>query len=334
MRPRSVAFTSLVWCFLNCASAFVVPSASPLVVLKPNRIDASAQGPWQAPSPSLSPSALQASNNNDEASARGNLPLGPILLAVIAVQASLDLITEIPKILSAGASPDYIGMGLDVFFVGYAIQNLLQQTGARQASSSASSSLEGLECCLVLDVGREPGTWMEQDWAASGARLVLPVNVRFTEEELDLGFPGEEGLGGRFCKKLAVLDNNARFVGPEGEVIVNVQGGGWASLPLTERKGDYGEGASKLRFFLDFPDGASRNDVRLPAGRVFFSGLCFADRTAASLKAGESLMEGPGGTGILTDGGLTIKKNGLVNLYGALGDVNLILGRYKTKGVN
>ena len=31
---------------------------------------------------------------------------------------------------------------------------------------------------------------------------------------------------------------------------------------------------------------------------------------------------------LLKEGGLTIKKNGITNLYGALGDVSLILGRF------
>ena len=30
-----------------------------------------------------------------------------------------------------------------------------------------------------------------------------------------------------------------------------------------------------LRWYLDFPDGAVRNDVELPAGRVFFTGACW-----------------------------------------------------------
>ena len=35
---------------------------------------------------------------------------------------------------------------------------------------------------------------------------------------------------------------------------------------------------------------------------------------------------------MLNSGGLTIKKNTLLNLWGALGDVNLILGRYSLSG--
>jgi hypothetical protein len=103
---------------------------------------------------------------------------------------------------------------------------------------------------------------------------------------------------------------------------------------MNERGANSGGSESKLRFFLDFPDGASQNDDSIPAGRVLFNGVAFQDSTAVPSdllsESSVSIIEGPGpgGTGVLNEGGLTIKKNGLANLYGALGDVNLILGRY------
>ena len=254
----------------------------------------------------------------------GNLPLGPFVLALLAVQSSVNLFTrELPSI-AVGTNPDYFGSLFDVAFLTYAAQSLLQQTGAVDSSSN-DISLDGFECRVTLNIGREPGTWMDKDWAASGARLSLPVKLRFSDKQLDLGFPGEEGLGGRFCRKLEVLDSaSVKFVGPQGEVSVPVEGGGWSALPILERKPDSGE--RKLRFFLDFPTGASRNDVTLPPGRVFFSSICF--ESAAEAPSELKMIESPSGTGVYTDGGLTIKKNGITNLYGALGEVNLILGRF------
>ena len=40
------------------------------------------------------------------------------------------------------------------------------------------------------------------------------------------------------------------------------------------------------------------------------------------------LVDGPGDIKFLGEGGLTIKGNSWRNLFGLLGDVNLILGRY------
>ena len=109
---------------------------------------------------------------------------------------------------------------------------------------------------------------------------------------------------------------------------MEVLDGCWTTLLTTERRADRG-GEAKLCFFLNFPEGASRNDVTLPAGRIFFSGVCFDNVDNAPLEHGESLMEGPGKVGILTEGGMTMKQNDWKNLGGALGDTNIMLGRYK-----
>ena len=131
---------------------------------------------------------------------------------------------------------------------------------------------------------------------------------------------------------MEIIDSSiSTFVGPSGQVQVPVLGGGWATLPIQERRPD-GGGETKLRFFLDFPEGAVRNDVSIPRGRVFFSGIAFAN--AREAPSDLTLVESLSGGGVNTDGGLTIRrKNGIFNLYGALGDVNLILGRYQVSAI-
>ena len=44
------------------------------------------------------------------------------------------------------------------------------------------------------------------------------------------------------------------------------------------------------------------------------------------------VVEGPSGVFMLDKGGLSIKRTNAFNLWGALGDVNLILGRYSLSG--
>ena len=274
-----------------------------------------------------------------------SFPLSSYLLGAITLRSLTQLValpTELPGAFlfpDPAASLDWIGTAFDVFFVGFGAQNLLAQSGVLDntsddgaAGAGAAPSLAGMECRVTLDAGRERGTMMAPEWAASGARLLLPVNLRFTGRRTKIDFPGEEALGGRFCYGLDVLDNCITLVGARGEVRVPVEGGCWATLPITERKADNGK--AKLRFFLDFPEDASRNDVTLPAGRIFFSGVCFADADQAPLEVGESLVVGPRNVGILNEGGMTIKRNGFLNLFGALGDTNAILGRYKVDSVN
>ena len=52
-------------------------------------------------------------------------------------------------------------------------------------SASGSLLLNDFTCRVTLNVGREKGTWMPDDWAASGARLSLPVDVTFSDEPID-----------------------------------------------------------------------------------------------------------------------------------------------------
>ena len=114
---------------------------------------------------------------------------------------------------------------------------------------------------------------MPKEWAASGARLSLPVEIEFLDEPLIrpgtplpslLLTPGEPMLGNQFeIKKLKCTGGN--FVGDKGEVFVEATGGAWSA----QEPGRCSQRV--LRFYIDFPHGATRNDVILPAGRVYFN---------------------------------------------------------------
>ena len=107
-------------------------------------------------------------------------------------------------------------------------------------------------------------------------------------------------------------------------MVVAVDGGAWTATPTAL------PGVSSVRFYLSFPESSRRNDVTLPAGRVFFSSSCFegADALDAMGVQPSEVIDGPGGVGLLRQGGLTIKRNDASNLFGLLGDVMLILGRF------
>ena len=274
--------------------------------------------PPQRPSTLLRP---QRPSTLLRASPLSSIPVGSIVLGALAIGSVGDLAVEVPKLGGEGA--DYIGTLLDAAFLGYATKTLGAQSGLL-ADAAPATTVEGLELCVSLSVGREEGTWMPKDWAASGARLLLPLDVRFEDERLDLGFPGEEALGGRFCRRLSC--DGGSFVGRDGRVEVACAGGGWSAAP-TGRPGEFA-----LRFFLDFPSAVARNDVEIPAGRVFLSSAAFFDADldkdmAVRIPPGD-VVEAPSGCKVVRSGGLTIKQNSWKNGFGAFGDVNLILGRY------
>ena len=246
-------------------------------------------------------------------------PFRSLLLALITVQSALGLYNEVPALF--GPSADYFGTLIDGGFLFYGATTLATQAGLTQQSEpSEGPTLEDMVCTVTLSIGREPGTWMPDEWGASGARLSLPTTVRFTDEPVDLGFPGEEDMNGRFAKRVACV-TEARFVSASGEVVVKCDGGAWTATP-TGRPGE-----SSVRFYLNFPEGASRNDVSLPAGRVYFSTICYGGEITLDVNPGD-FVPGPRGVQLLTQGGMTIKRNDARNLFGALGDVNLILGRF------
>ena len=124
------------------------------------------------------------------------IPIQSVVLGLLAAQSVRDLVIEVPRL--GGESADWIGVVIDAGFLGFAGKTLLTQTGVVDATAAtADRTVEGLKCTVTVNVGREPNTWMPKDWAASGARLLLPLDVEFADERVDLGFPGEEALGGR-----------------------------------------------------------------------------------------------------------------------------------------
>ena len=114
---------------------------------------------------------------------------------------------------------------------------------------------------IQLDIGREVGTTMPEEWAASGARLGLSVDVLVESETTTTG--GRDFMGGTKCSLLSIL-KDPTFVTTNGEETVRLADtGGWKIA--TRRAGKAGD-ASVVRFWLDFIDSATRNDVRLDAG--------------------------------------------------------------------
>ena len=278
-----------------------------------------------------------------------SVPYASYFLLFVTLRSAWQLVslpTEVPgALLSGPGGPpvDAVGTAFDLFFVSFGVRQLVEQSGLWGGGGGTRPGTGGVfagtTARVTLDVGREAGTMMEGDWAASGARLLLPVNLAFSPRPVEIDFPGEEGLGGRRARRLDVLDDVLSFVGPAGEVRVEVDGGAWAALPIDEPGADPSGGAFKLRFFLDFPSGAARNDVTLPPGRVFFSGVGFTDVAGVTEWSGDeadrsavrrSVVEVDGaGTGLMREGRLTCKRNGFTNLWGSFGDTNAILGRYR-----
>ena len=173
-------------------------------------------------------------------------------------------------------------------------EDYVDGAGALEVIDDDAPKLSKASWKLSLSIGREQGTWMpEEEWAASGARLLLPITVEFDS----VPYPGEpEALVGRTCFRVRPL-SEASFVGVGGKVTVPVRGGAWAIQPPKPP-----QKPALLRFWLEFPEEAKRNDVTLPPGRVFFTAPVWQEielergaeaRKEARERAREKLKRGP-----------------------------------------
>ena len=129
---------------------------------------------------------------------------------------------------------------------------------------------------------------MPSQWAASGARLSLTVDVRFGEQSVQPS-AAERLLGPIDGSRVLSPLADTSFVGAQGTTAVPIVPGAWRATSTPEVEGL----GSNVRWYLDFPSGAMRNDVDLPAGRVFFTSAVWdADALReAELEAAQLLKE-------------------------------------------
>lgn len=147
------------------------------------------------------------------------------------------------------------------------LSHAIAVVGALQTTStSATQQLEDTICRLQLSIGRVEGTVMPADWAASGVRLTLPnLELQFRAAESD---DKEKFLGPPASQRVLVPLCEPTFVDMKGQQRVRVGKGAYCFFRAEGPKMNF-------RFFLDFPDGAKRNDVILPSERVFFTSFCW-----------------------------------------------------------
>lgn len=159
---------------------------------------------------------------------------------------------------------------------------LLFTIGTHQAHSYIGGSdinpnpllcrLHNVQCKLIMNVGRTPNTAMPREWAASGAKLALPLEVKFTAYECAPDMNTESLLGGDLHSSFLVVEPKSEptFVSMKGQETVKVMPGAY-----NVQAQSFDEQQHSLRFFLDFPDGAVRNDVSLPKERIYFMTACW-----------------------------------------------------------
>ena len=163
---------------------------------------------------------------------------------------------------------------------------LASSSGGSHALSSSSissysrsndallSRLQTIQTKRLRSIGRIPGTAMPPDWAASGAKLGFALEVEFTDEKCQYEMSKERLLRGDVMmgNNLMLVEplNEPSFISSNGREIVKVLPGAYGCQMQEIESRRYA-----FRFFLDFPEGAKRNDVILPAERLYFLSSCW-----------------------------------------------------------
>lgn len=154
-------------------------------------------------------------------------------------------------------------------------------------SSSIISRFHDVQCKLFMTIDQTapPPVVPTDDNAyddnfssvTTGSKLGLPLDVQFTSGACtDFGMNNEALLLGNNAPTAtsSILSlqplNEPKFVTLSGQQSVKVTPGAYAcQISDPETKQFF------FRFFLDFPEGATRNDVTLPAERVYFMSSCW-----------------------------------------------------------
>lgn len=119
---------------------------------------------------------------------------------------------------------------------------------------------------------------MPPEWGESGARLMFPLEILIESDRNTLD--EEKDFMGGGSSRVEVLEDPI-FVSSKGEeVIYFEESGAWK---IGARRGKIGD-ASKLRFWVDLDKdtefkgvAATRNDVTLPAERLYFVANCWRE---------------------------------------------------------
>lgn len=142
------------------------------------------------------------------------------------------------------------------------------------ANSALLSRLQTIQAEMLVSIGRIPGTAMPPEWAASGAKLGFPLEVEFTDEPCEYEMTKERLLKGDSLMGSKLLSveplNIPTFVSTSGIESIKVEPGAYGCQIQGLASRQYA-----FRFFLDFPEGATRNDVELPAERIYFLSSCW-----------------------------------------------------------
>lgn len=117
---------------------------------------------------------------------------------------------------------------------------------------------------VMLDIGRDPGTWMPKDWGISGNRMLLNLELCFENDQLYERDDFLEGVGSAKVCRVVHHELNIAPTMTEGIKKIILKDGGWRIVtgagPL---------GTDLLRFFIETDTEIREGDVYVPPGKIY-----------------------------------------------------------------
>ena len=169
---------------------------------------------------------------------------------------------------------------------------------ASPGSESDPSPWKSSKWRFTLNIGREPDTYMPEEWGASGGRLVLSVDVQVDSDRISKKVDTQrESVDDPLLKhnpfSMKLLSTKSTYITNKGEQICEFgEIGGWKiRFPLIEqaqeRANSYGRGgsnqkvtgrASTLRCYIDLLSTIERNDIKLNGKeRIYLTSKCWRE---------------------------------------------------------
>jgi hypothetical protein len=152
----------------------------------------------------------------------------------------------------------------------------------------SNNKYDGVEYRLYVDIGREPGSWMDPRWGNSGQRIEFTVDIRFVTavddslvDDTKRQMMVQDNLGSQRSRTMLLQSAKCARL-RQGFVKMNCDAGAYRI--------DSNKGTSTVRFFIQTEgvgeDGLSFGDVYIPKGCLYFSLPVFGNITSLSQKDG------------------------------------------------
>eukprot|EP00956_Cyclotella_meneghiniana_P015391 scaffold23535_cov35-Cyclotella_meneghiniana.AAC.1 len=146
---------------------------------------------------------------------------------------------------------------------------------ALSSNRSLLSRIENTRATIDVEVGRISGTAMPSEWASSGAKLAFTLHVGFTTNSIanqmmtNKEILAADALMGTTLQTIVPLEQPS-FISVSGSESIVVKPGAYGCQIQNVDSNQYA-----LRWYLDFPNGAKRNDVVLPPEHIYFLTRCW-----------------------------------------------------------